>query len=176
MGAINFFTSDYITLAIKPYDYSDFENDPCFMEYAQEQAEKYGSSIPVEIETEIECNYEEDRANIDYLLDKYDFYYFHVAVKPGYYESFSLDIEYNFPVALECWQDKRDAQKEITQLKQFLIECAGCGMVETWPGWCTTYKSYSETIKAINRAVKDMRDTVRNTPTWAQYERACASA
>lgn len=32
MGAINYFTSDYITMGFKPYDTYDFENDPDFME------------------------------------------------------------------------------------------------------------------------------------------------
>lgn len=37
MGAINYFTSDYITMGLRPYDRSDLENDLDFMEEAREQ-------------------------------------------------------------------------------------------------------------------------------------------
>lgn len=174
MGAINFFTSDYITLAIKPYETDDFMNDPEFMEEAQSRIEKDGSSLEIEIQEAINNYYDADQDNIQWYLDnKYSFYYFHVTIKPGYYESFSIDIESNFPVAFDTCQDKREAQKEITQIKRFLIDCANCGMVETWPGWCTKYSSYKETIKAINKAVSKMREDVKITPTWNQYNREC---
>ena len=177
MGAINFFTSDYITLAIKPYETDDFMNDLEFMEEAQARIEKDNSSLEVEIQEAINSCYDADWDNIQWYLDnKYDFYYFHVTIKPGYYESFSIDIESNFPVAFDTWLDKKDAQKEITQIKRFLIDCANCGMVETWPGWCTKYSSHNETIKAINKAVSEMREDVKITPTWSQYEKEAGIA
>lgn len=109
MGAVNYFTSDYITMGLRPYDSLELEKD----------------------------------------------------------------IENNFPVALDSWQDRRDANKEITEIKRFLIECAGLGLVECFPGWCTGYSDYNGTITAIRAAVKEMRDELRTIPTWTQYNRAC---
>ena len=171
MGAINYFTSDYITLGIKPYSASDFENDADFMEEVRENVEEYGGTVESEINDYINNLYEDDRFNVQLILLTYNFYYFHVTIKPGYYEGFTLDIENNFPIAFDCWQDKRDAQKEITRLKQCLFACAGVGMVQCSPGWCTDHNDYKGTCKAIAAAIKEMRKEVRNTPTWRQYEK-----
>lgn len=51
--------------------------------------------------------------------------------------------------------------------------CAGLGLVQCSPGWCTGYNDYNGTIKAIKAAIKEMRDELRTIPTWAQYNRAC---
>lgn len=174
MGAVNYFTSDYITMGIVPYDAADFENDPDFMREVRAQIDEYGGTVEDCISDMIESYYEDDEANISAILDKYIFVYFHVTIRPGYYEGFTLDIENNYPVAYDTWQDKRAAQREITQLKKCLLECAGCGMVECFPGWCTGYNDYKSTCNAIFRVVRDLRDEVRRTPTWLQYNRASA--
>ena len=172
MGTINYKTSDYITLGVNPYDVYDLMHDPDFMEFAREA---WGVDIDDETElykaaqTDVNNSYYDDLANVKSIFEKYSFYYFHITIEPGYYEGFSLNIENNFPVAFDNWEDKREAQKEITQIKALLKECAGVGLVEVWPGWCTTYRSYTETIAAINEAVKEMRGEVKNTPTWRQY-------
>lgn len=171
MGAINYFTSDYITLGIKPYSAADFENDADFMEEAQKRIAEYGGTIDDYIDEYIANCYDDDEDNTSSVLNNYNFYYFHIAVKPGYYEGFTLDIENNFPIAFDCWQDKREAQKELTQLKKCLLECAGVGMVQCSPGWCTFYNDYNGTCKAIEAAIKGMREEVKNTPTWRQYEK-----
>lgn len=83
-----------------------------------------------------------------------------------------LNPENNFyPVALDGWEDRRDANKEITEIKQFLIACAGLGLVECSPGWCTGYNDYNGTIQAIKAAIKEMRSELKTIPTWLQYER-----
>lgn len=174
MGAVNYFTSDYITMGIKPYDEYDLESDSDFMEAIQEEVDEFGGTIDGAIESYIQTSYEDDEANVSAILEKYSFYYYHVTIKPGYYEGFTLDIESNFSVAFDGWEDKRSAQREITSLKKCLLECAGVGMVECWPGWCTEYKDYEGTCKAIGAAIKAMRDEVKNTPTWRQYERESA--
>lgn len=92
--------------------------------------------------------------------------------KYGNYEGFTLDIENNFPIAFDGWEDRREANKEITEIKEFLIACAGLGLVECSPGWCTGYNDYKGTIAAIKAAIKNMREEVKRTPTWAQYEKA----
>ena len=157
MGTINYMTSSYITMGLNPYDISDYEDENGNIDYDL-----------------LEMDYEDDRTNIENILSRYSFYYFHVAIKAGYYEGFSLDIENNFSVAFDGWEDKRAAQKEITSLKQCLLECAGSGLVACYPGWCTGYEDYKGTCKAIAAAIKDMREEVKITPTWLQYERETA--
>ena len=176
MGAINYFTSDYITLGLRPYDADDFINDQGFMDFIRDEwnidisdQNAVYNAVRNEISNCYECDYE----NIKTELEKHYFYYYHVTIKPGYYEGFTLDIENNFPVALDSWEDRRDANKEITEIKQFLIDCAGLGLVACSPGWCTGYKDYKGTLKAIREAVKEMRSELKTVPTWTQYNRGC---
>lgn len=176
MGAINYYTSDYITLGIKPYDPEDLLNDSDFMQFIKEEwkinidneAELYQA-----IQDQIEENYSCDLENVKTERAKYSFWYYHVTIKPGYYEGFTIDIENNFGLAYDDYISKREANKEITLLKQFLIKCAGYGLVACSPGWCTGYKDYIGTLKEINAAIKEMRKEVKIIPTWKQYEREC---
>lgn len=169
MGAVNYYTSNYITLGIKLYDANDFKRDEEFMQAANEEITEHGGTLEECIYNEIQACYEADESNVSYILKKYSFYYYHVAIKFGYYEGFTLDIENNFSVCYDTWEDKRAAQKELTQLKKCLLECAGVGLVKCCPGWCTTYYNYEETCKAINEIIKEMREEVKHTPTTAQY-------
>lgn len=173
MGAVNYFTSDYITMGLHPYDRFDLENDRDFMEEVEAEISEYGGTVESAIDSYIESCYEADYENIAHELAKHSFYYFHIAIKPGYYEGFTLDIENNFPVALDSWEDRREAMKEITEIKRFLTECAGLGLVACSPGWCTGYSDYNGTLKAIREAVKDMRNELKTVPTWTQYNRGC---
>lgn len=104
MGAINYFTSDYITLGVRPYDRFDMENDVNFMEEVQRQIDEYGGTVDEVINEYIEDCYNCDFENVKTELEKQSFYYFHITIKPGYYEGFTLDIENNFPVALDSWK------------------------------------------------------------------------
>lgn len=174
MGAVNYFTSDYITMGLKPYSAYDLENDLEFMEEVKAQVNEYGGTVEEAIQEYISGCYEDDQTNIETALEAHKFYYYHVAIKPGYYEGFTLNIENNFPVAFDTWEDKRDAQKEITEIKAFLLECAGLGLVQCSPGWCTGYSDYKGTVKAIKAAIKEMREEARSIPTWGQYERSIA--
>lgn len=171
MGAVNYFTSDYITMGLRPYDSLELEKDTEFMEEMRRDCEEYGGTIENAIIDYIQSCYEDDYANIENELNKHNFHYYYITIKPGYYEGFTLDIENNFPVALDSWQDRRDANKEITEIKRFLIECAGLGLVECFPGWCTGYSSYTETLQAIKTAIKAMRNELKSIPTVAQYEK-----
>lgn len=101
MGAVNYFTSDYITMGLRPYDSLELENDLEFMEEMQTQVNEYGGTIENAITEYIEDCYNCDYENIKTELEKHNFYYYHIAIKPGYYEGFTLDIENNFPVALD---------------------------------------------------------------------------
>ena len=156
MGAVNYGTSEYITIGYNcntEYVFDDFWTD------ANEQRNFEIAFLRDEVAAE---------------LSKYSFYYFHVAIKSGYYEGFYIDIENNFSVALGSWEDRQEMQKEITEIKRFLTACADLGLVECFPGWCTGYSAYDDTIKAIRAATKEMRLDAKSTPTIAQYERARA--
>lgn len=50
-------------------------------------------------------------------------------------------------------------------------ECIRMRLVKCSPGWCTSYADYNGTIAAIGEAVKAMRDKVKATPTWRQYNK-----
>lgn len=174
MGAVNYFTSDYITLGVQPYSVFDLENDTAFMTEIRAEVEEYGGTVEDAINSYISDCYEADFENVQAILSRFSFYYYHVTIKPGYYEGFTLDIENNFPCAYDGYEDRREAQKEITQLKKCLLELAGVGLVACHPGWCTGFEDYKGTCKAIEAAVKAMRDEVRTIPTWRQYERETA--
>lgn len=153
MGAVNYFTSDYITMGYNlnaDYNESDFDS-------------------PEELEECRRWDMEESHEEITAILEKYSFYYFHVVIKPGYYEGFTVDIENNFSVCFDGWEDRQEAQKEITRLKSFLLECCAAGLVAVFPGWCTGYKSTAETKRLIMEAVKEMRQEAKTTPTYKQY-------
>ena len=174
MGAINYFTSDYITLGVKPYDTDDYIKDNDFMDFIREEWNvntEDENEVLNAVNEQINADYEADRENAESILNKYGFYYFHVVLKPGYYEGFTLDIENNFGVALDGWEDRREAQKEITQLKNCLLELADVGLVACSPGWCTGYKDHNETIKAIKEAIKEIREEYKTIPTRRQYQK-----
>lgn len=143
MGTINYKSSDFITIG---YNCNNIDYEEDF----------YGDII------------QDYYDQATYARARYYFYYFHVSIEAGYYEGFSINIEHNFSYCYDSHTQKREAQKEITQIKKFLLECVNdfeCCAV--WPGWCTTYYDYETTLKKIDVAVREMRDTVRTTPTWA---------
>ena len=154
MGTINYFTSDYITIGVNPDDFrDDFDESADGVAYSDD----YVNDLYDDIES---------------ILNGENFYYFNIRLRPGYYEGFSLDIEFNFGYCLDGWQDRRDAQKEITRIKAFLLKCIAAGCVAVSPGWCTRYYDYADTLKKLDAAIKAMRDTVNSAPTWAQVRKA----
>lgn len=172
MGTINYCTSDYITIGQQPLDLYELENNPDFMHELRECYElQPDEDATAAIYDYIEQVTQDDFANLENIIDKYSFYYYHIAVKSGYYEGFYLDIENNFPVCFDDYREKREAQKEITQIKAFLTECAGIGLVSVYPGWCTGYADHQQTLDDIKKAVQEMREEAKTTPTWAQYNR-----
>ena len=169
MGTINYKTSDYITMGARIQNYSDFENDSYFLDEMKEEIDRCG--LENVIYSEIEENYNCDRLNVETYLNQHNFVFYHVTIEPGYYEGFSINIENNFPVAYNDREEKRQAQKEITELKQFLLDCAGAGIAVVYPGWCTTELNYNDSVKAIKAAIKEIREESKAIPTWLWYER-----
>jgi hypothetical protein len=142
MGTINYKTSDYITLGYNTGDI-DYED------------EFYSDDIQFEFD------------GIKALLEDASFYYFHITLEPGYYEGFSINIEYNFSYCLDNYFEKLEALKEITRIKNFLIYIVNNFNINVvYPGWCTSYGDYKKTISEINAAIKEMRCSVKQTPTY----------
>lgn len=143
MGTINYKTSDFITLG---YNCNNIDYDD---EYYHEIITDYYDQIA-------------------HRLTQYYFYYFHVSLEPGYYEGYYIDIEHNFTYCYDNYNEKRAALKEITQIKKFLLECINdFECIAVAPGWCTGYADYKTTLKELAAAIDEMRETVKNTPTWA---------
>lgn len=153
MGTINYGTSNYITIGYNlDWDDSDFETWE-------------------EMENEKQLDIEDMYTNIQAILNKYGFAFYHIAIKHGYYEGFYIDIENNYPICYDTWNDKQAALKEATQIKRFLLECIDMGLCEVWPGWCTSYKSRNESINAIKQAIRGMKEEIRAIPTWEHCRR-----
>lgn len=136
----------------------------------------YGLSDIINLGININKLNEEDFDEVRYIyddikniLDDYNFYYYHVVIKEGYYSGFYLDIEANYYI-YDSYLDKIDAQKELTQLKKFLLECAGAGLVVYTPGWCTGYYNFIDTKNAIKEAIKNERAVIKGAPTDYTYK------
>ena len=102
--------------------------------------------------------------DVENVLNSEDFYYFSLNIKYGYYEGFYIDIEYNDYILCD-YTEKKEAQKEITKIKQMLYLLADMDIVEYTPSWCTEYLTAKETKESIKNAIKQMRKDVQNTPT-----------
>ena len=142
MGAINYKTSDYITLGYNT-NIIDYDDD-----------------------------YYYDLINDEYdgikaLLKDTSFYYFNITIEPGYYEGFTIDIEHNFNYCYDDYSEKLQALKEITRIKNFLFYIVNNFNINiVFPGWCTGYGDYTETIEGISAAIEEMKSSVKNTPTY----------
>lgn len=146
MGAINYKRSEFITIGLKLWGNKDFSEEAIFCHEAALE-------------------------NIKTVLSRYDFYYLHVTIKPGYYAGFYIDIEETFGLCYNCYAEKLEALKEVTQLKKFLIECTDYGLCEVHPGWCTTYLSREDTIRNIRAAMKELKMKIKSTPTCTVLDR-----
>lgn len=152
MGTINYGTSEYITIGYNcnKIDY----DDPFYWE-----------------------NIQDDFEQVEYILKQYNFNYFNVKLKPGYYEGFYIDIKFNCDCDFygndyfDSYEHKQLAQKEITQIKQFLLTCLDFGCCAVYPGWCMRYEDRATTIREIELGVYGMRETVKSTPTWNRLQR-----
>jgi hypothetical protein len=148
MGAVNYKTSDYITIG---YNLNDIDRvEPFYSDFI-----------------------EDDYIQVKWLLEKQRFYYFNVKIEPGYYEGFTIDIENNFAYCFNDYLEKLDALKEATRLKKFLIEIVNdFNMVACYPGWCMGYSDYKTTLKEINNAIRELKSEIKTTPTWYTLKKA----
>lgn len=136
MGAINYGTSDVITLAVKPYDPDDLDD-----------------LAPDERAAYIADDYAADYDNAAAIIDNYSFDFFPVAPAGVY-----IALSDNFYAA--SYADKRDALKEATRLKRLLLDLAGVGFVRCTPGWCTGYSDHKGTVAAIRSAIRELKQRI----------------
>ena len=160
MGTINYKTSEYITLALKPYDHDDFINDFDFNLCAAEYPD-----IPLETlaQQAIEEYYNDDYSNAESVLDKYDFIFFDLKIENGYYEGYSIRIENKFDNIYD-YTDKQLALMETSKLKDCLDELNSIGYQACFPGWCPVYFSHNDTTAKIAQAIEEIREEIKNTP------------
>lgn len=166
MGTINYKTSDYITLGIKPYDREDFINDPECMEAAIRESIESDISIRHYIDDLIGSYYEADKENAECFISKYDFRYFSLSVEPGYYEGLYVDLSEEFPLFIDDEDERKEILQEIETLKSVLIDIAGCGFVACFPGWSTGYSDYNGTLKEIETACNYLKENAMERKPW----------
>ena len=168
MGTINYCTSKYITMGYRPVSLWDLENDEYFMEEMTDQCEEYGGTIENAIRDYItECE-EEAYYNAEDILERYDFHFFPVRIECGYYEGFSFMIDDDLPADFDDDQEKEEALEELKAMAEFLKELADVGIVSVWPGWCTTYRDYNETMEDVKEAVEKMLKDVQATDVYRE--------
>jgi len=141
MGTINYGSSDYINMGRDLRNYPDLTG----------------------------LDYEGITAAIEDMIYNNDLNFFTIDIKPGYYDGFYLNIEYTGPSVFYDYSDKREALKEVTRIKRLLYALSRMGVVQYSPGWCMGYYTASETRANINKAVKEMRQDIRETPTEYTY-------
>lgn len=145
MGTINYGTSDYIKIG---YDCNNYD-----------EADIFHNDYVSDLYTEIY-----------HILKAEKFDAFSVEIEPGYYEGFYITIHFDYNY-FDDYTEKQEAQKEVTALKKFLLECINnYECVAVYPGWCMGYANYKDSLKELNRAIKQMRADVKNTPTAKNYK------
>ena len=174
MGSINYHTSEYITLAIKPLEIDGVLQDPYFVEWADSIAQSWTSSATLEALAIdwIYNDYQDIYNTAKNIIDEYDFERYELHILPGYEEGYSINIECCLPGHFDTYKDKKEAQKEVTQVKECLIRLVkGAGFCECFPSWSTGYSDVKDTIKGINGAIKLMRKEIAITETERQLNK-----
>lgn len=129
MGAVNYGTSDYITIGFNLSLFTDSD-------------EATAASVDY---------YAHVAAAIDNLTNEY----FSVDICEGYYEGFYITITPDLYIPdHEARQDAIAAAYHVCSLLKYAIrECCCC---KVSPGWCTGYATETESIEAINIVYADM--------------------
>ena len=148
MGAVNYKTAKWVTLAFPFVDTDDYLDDDGNVDFdAWRDDEQEGFN------------------NISALLDQYSFDCLCVQVVHGYYEGCSVNIEMNYNI-LDDEDERKAVLDELAHLQHFLLECTNNGMRVCHPGWCTSFKDYANSRNAIRHAIRDAREEVRKMPIW----------
>lgn len=174
MSTINYHTSEYITLAVKPLELDTILQDPYFKEWAESIEMSFTGSNTIEALAmdQIYNDYQDIYSAAKSIIDEYNFEWYKLHILPGYHDGYSIDIENCLPCHFDTYQDKQEAQKEVTQLKKCLIRLVkeAC-FSECFPSWFVDYKDENESIQGINEAIKLMRKEIKITDTERQWNK-----
>lgn len=155
MGAINYGRSKYITLG--------YNTDDLY----EEKEELEDNDIYYDVDDTIYSQFEE----LEYIVGKYNFDYFDVKLKSGYYDGFYLEIKDNEYVYFDNMQEREDVLKEVSALKKLLLELIDNGLLVCYPWWVTKWLNDVESIKEVNKAIAIIRKDIRKIPTYRTYKR-----
>lgn len=143
MGAINYHTHKYVTLAL---------DTSCL--YEEDITEEEFSDTELFI-------YEETQE----IINKYNFEYFDIQVKGGYYDGFYIDFDFKREY-VDCFQERALIQKEITQLKKLLFELVDYELKVCFPWWVTKWLNQKESKQEIQKAIKEIRKDAKSFELW----------
>lgn len=164
MGTINYRTSPIITLGTIPATMTDYEAE------AETEASETGRT-PEEIALYlIQADEEADAENADHIIQKFRAEYFTIRREPGYYQGNYIMIDDSRPEEYDP-TEREQARIDVNELEKALIELAGVGYMETFPGWCTGYSSYAETVESIKAAANKLREEIETAPSWTPEAR-----
>lgn len=129
MGAINYGTSEYVTIGFNLSLFTDSDE---------------ATAASVDYYTHV-------MEAIDNLTNEY----FSIDICEGYYEGFYITITPDLYIPdHEARQDAIAAAYHVCSILKYAVrECCCC---KVSPGWCTGYATESESIEAINIAYADM--------------------
>ena len=154
----NYIMSDYITIAFN-LNYSDMCNS-----IDDEKEREDVQNMTIELA----------RKDTQYILNCFKLgKFFDLYIKSGYHKGFTICIENLLPSVFKSYEQKQEAQKEITLVKKCLIRLVKeCGLLEFYPYWRMGYATKDETLQDINEAIKFMRKEVDESLTEYQYHKS----
>lgn len=146
MGTINYGNNEFFNIGM---NLNQFDN---ILNYEDRQ-----------FEYETEFNFLIDE--IDTILSKYDFEFFNITYKIGYYEGFYFNIDFKYSY-LDDHKERLLVLKELTQLGKLLKEFCCLGLVEYSPGWCMGYYDEETTSEDIKKTIRELKQKFLKYPTY----------
>ena len=178
MPALNFGTSDYVTLGYL-VSWSEYANNDSYIselheviedDYADELEElrEEGDEADVGrfieektdeyISRDIEQDYEDAFTDVEYGIADLELRFINLEAKSGYYEGAWLKITMDY--SLESEDDREDLYNDIGQLGEFLNKLIDSGWREVS---CSYYggvdrSDYDDTCEAVATAIREMME------------------
>ena len=168
MGTFNYGSSDDI-VTLGHYDGFDyFPSEEEIQEEMEEGDYSRDKAIEVLIEN-MSYQVQDDRDSIDSLIkcELSNLHFYTVQTVSGYYSGFIINIVQQY-LCLDEYKDRVKIQKEITKIKAILIKCVQeYGMRVHYAGYCPGWEdTISDSIKTINKAIKEEREKVKKLPLF----------
>lgn len=172
MGTINYGKSEYITMGFEnPVTAYELLNDSAWVESERRflldecdfEEDEIEDALETSAERDANLYFEDDIANISFVMRDLDLRYFEVSLEYGYYDGAYIDIDFGRDIWDE--EDKQAAIEEVEQIRAFLHECNGLGMRACYPHWVTHFDDFAETEKEIEKAYVAMRADIMEIGT-----------